>query len=188
MHASPLNWTKLLDRLQSSQNNLFGQYNHTEVYLLILILSQSYHINSWLAISNMYYMYCVIYMYCVAEATTLVAITILFISSRLFFLHCMINILRQMKTFLVKLMNRLSCLITQSINWYDGLKRVMNPFFLSRYSHFSGENCSWSSCLLFITEWISLDIFDEITFWTTLSYSMLCWDWFIYWWYTTTSL
>ena len=46
---------------------------------------------------------------------------ILFISSQLFFLCCMINILMQMKKLLTDLMNRLPQFITQSIDWYDGL-------------------------------------------------------------------
>ena len=33
----------------------------------------------------------------------------------------MINILRQMKKFLIELMNRIPHFITQSIDWYDGL-------------------------------------------------------------------
>ena len=33
----------------------------------------------------------------------------------------MINILRQIKKFLIELMNQVSHFITQSIDWYDGL-------------------------------------------------------------------
>ena len=65
-----------------------------------------------------------------------------FIISSCFPLYCMINILRQTKKFPVGLMNRLPHLITQSIDWYDGLTRcIMNPF--SFFWYFSLENCIW---------------------------------------------
>ena len=73
----------------------------------------------------------------IAEATT--AIPILFNLSQLLFLHCMINILNQMKQFLVLLMDHLSYFITQSIDSYDGLARVVNSSSFI-YSLFSGEN------------------------------------------------
>ena len=83
----------------------------------------------------------------IAEATT--AIPILFNLSQLLFLHCMINILNQMKQFLVLLMHHLSYFIIQSIDSYDGLARVVNPSSFI-YSLFSGENSIWSPCFLFI--------------------------------------
>ena len=47
----------------------------------------------------------------------------------MFFLCCMINTLRQMKKFLVELMNRLPYLTTQHIDGYNELTRVNESIF-----------------------------------------------------------
>ena len=57
----------------------------------------------------------------------------------MFFHHCMITLLRQIKKLLVELMNRSSCFIKQSIDWYDGLDKNDESFFLF-FHLFSGEN------------------------------------------------
>ena len=49
--------------------------------------------------------------------------------------------LRQMKKFIVELMNQLPYFTTQSINQYGGLKKSDESFFLSSTFFFSRENC-----------------------------------------------
>ena len=58
------------------------------------------------------------------------------------------------------------------IHWrYDVLARVINPssFF---YSLFSGDDCIWSPCFLFITKWFRLDTSGETTSWMILVISV----------------
>ena len=98
----------------------------------------------------------------------------------------MINILRQMRKFLVQLMNQLPFLIMQFIDWYHELTRLMNPFSFILL-HFSGENWIWYNYVLFITEWLSLDTSAVTTSRITLDCLLVCWDWFVYWRYMTTS-
>ena len=82
-------------------------------FLLILIFNQSdHHTHSWRA--NIYYS-CV-----VAEAQSVFAIHSFYLISAIS-LYCMINILRQMKKFLIELMTWIPHFITQSIDWDDGL-------------------------------------------------------------------
>ena len=49
--------------------------------------------------------------------------------------------------------------------------------FLFSAVFFSGDNCIWSPCFFFITEWFSVDTFGETTFWIT-SVTRLFWDYF----------
>ena len=77
-----------------------------------------------------------------------------------------------------------SCKIDESItestsHRYDELTRA-NYFFCCFVfsSLYSGENCIWYICSLFITTWISLDIS-----WITEVCLMLCWEKFVCWWY-----
>ena len=67
-----------------------------------------------------------------------------------------------------------------------GLSKSDQSIFLFLQS-FSGENCIWSSCLLFITLWFSLNISGETTSWINMDCSMVYWDCFVYWWYSYSS-
>ena len=40
----------------------------------------------------------------------------------------------------------------------------------------SRENCIWSPCFLFVTEWLILDNSGEATSWITFVCSLVCWD------------
>ena len=93
----------------------------------------------------------------------------------------MINILRQMKKFIVELMNQLPHFTTQFIDWYDELKMSIWIHF-----HFSSlltrENfCVWSLCFLLIISWFSLDISGAATYWKTLVSLLFCEDGFVCW-------
>ena len=143
-------------RLKSSQNKLFGQHNHTiEFFWLFLILSQPCRIHSWLAnICCSYVLLKCSWSYCYSFP---------FFFSHLnsnVFLHCTINILRQEN--ISSRIKSIIYFITQFIDQYDWLAKVMNPFSFF-YTLFSGENCIWSLYLLFMTAWFSLDISGEIT-------------------------
>ena len=78
----------------------------------------------------------------------------------MFFLHCMLNILRYEKIF---------CETDESItSYYDPWSDVMmgvqsESIFLFMKFFFSQENFLWSPCLLLITESISLDNFGKPT-------------------------
>ena len=88
------------------------------------------------------------------------AIHSFYLISTLFFLHCMKNILRWMKKFLVESMNQLFCNnpLTGVMGW-----QVMIHFSLSTVFFFI-----WSPYFLFITEWFNIDTSRETTIWTTL--------------------
>ena len=45
----------------------------------------------------------------------------------------------------------------------------------------------WSSCFLFITEWLNKDTSGETTSWIVVACSMVCWGWFVYLWCIATS-
>ena len=87
------------------------------------------------------------------------AIHSFYLISTLFSLHCMKNILRWMKKFLVELMNQLFCNnpLTGVMGW-----QVMIHFSLSTVFFI------WSPYFLFITEWFNIDTSRETTIWTTL--------------------
>ena len=128
MHRHSLNCNTKHHRSQSSQNKLHNPDNTTtlSVFLLILILNQSYHQK-----------HIAFYTYIIASQSVFSNLY----PTALFFLLHDIHILRQMKKFLVDFMNQLPLFITQSINWYDGSTRcVMN---LEKTAWFSLRYFCW---------------------------------------------
>ena len=91
------------------------------------------------------------------------------ISPQLFFLCCMINILRQMK----KLSNRIDESNAPFCNTMDRLV-WWNEWIHFFPNLFSRENCIWSPCFLFITAWLNLDTSVETTPWITFVCSLVC--------------
>ena len=81
------------------------------------------------------------------------------------FVHCMINIFRTMKKFLVELMNRLFYSTIHQLVWY--YVGVTNAFTFSQ-SIFSGEKWVLSRWFLFTTDSFSLGGSAETTSWITL--------------------
>ena len=78
-------------------------------------------------------------------------------STVMFFLHCMLNVLR-LKKYFVKLLSRLVHSTVHQVMWYF-LVFIVNPFSLLWSIFFSRKLCFlWSPCLLLIAESISLDI------------------------------
>ena len=105
----------------------------------------------------------------------------------MFIFHCMINLLRQMKRFFVQLMNQLPYFMTQFVDKMMGWKKVMNPFSLFLQSVFSLEKIVFDLlvfCFFLITWWFSVDTISETASWVTLICWIVCWDCFIYWWYS----
>ena len=150
-----------INRYIHKHNKLNNSDNATMllVFLLILILNQSYH-QTHIAHKLTYIIAKVYYIsFCYR---------FFFISSQLFFLCCMLNILRQMKKFLIELINRIPQFITQSIDWYDGLDEFI--FFFLEKTAFD------LPCFLFVTVWLILDTSGETTSWITFVCSLVCWD------------
>ena len=141
---------------QSITDRNLHKINYTDnrtivwVFLLVLILNLFITRHSWLAnIAR-----CMSYRFLLSH-----------LSSNVFSpLRCKINILRQMKRFLVELMYQLPYFITLS----------SDRFLFSTF--FSGKNFIWSPCFLFNTARFSLDTFSGSTSWVTLVCSMVCWD------------
>ena len=93
------------------------------------------------------------------------AIFILFVlsSTVMFFLHCMLNILRYEKKKLVKLMSRLLHSTIHQLMWYFWVF-IVHPFSLLWSIFFSRNLCFlWSHCLLLIAESITLDTSGKLT-------------------------
>ena len=67
-----------------------------------------------------------------------------------------------MKTLFPELMNRLFYNMIHQLMWLVDKWWIRFPF--SRV-FFSGENCIWSPCFLFITEWYNLDASGETSSW-----------------------
>ena len=106
----------------------------------------------------------------------------------MFFLHCMIKILTDEK-FLVELMNwlRNRFIFCNSIHraiWWVNKNDESILFFLI----FLLEKAAFDLLVFcFITAWFSLDMSGETNSFMSLVCSPVCWDWFVYWWYVSTS-
>ena len=109
----------------------------------------------------------------VAEALSVFSTHSFYLSSQLFILYCMTNILRQMKKFLIELMDRIPNFIALSIDWYVSGVGWIHFLFSGLFSR---GNCIWSPCFLFIKAWLSLDTSGETTSWITFVFSLLCWE------------
>ena len=93
------------------------------------------------------------------------AIFIIFLlsSTVMFFMHCMLNILRYEKKKIVTLMNRLLHSTIDQVMWYLWVF-IMNTFSLLWSIFFWKKLCFlWSPCLLLIADSISLDISGKPT-------------------------
>ena len=96
------------------------------------------------------------------------------ISTLMICLHCMIFIWERLKIFFVELMNQLFYnTIYLPVWWVD--KWWIHFFFCNL---FFKDNCIWSPCFFFITEWSSLDTFGETASGIASVCSTVCWDYF----------
>ena len=90
-------------------------------------------------------------------------------SLQLLFLCCMMNVLKQITTFITELLNRLPHFATQSIDWYLWWVGWIHFLFSSLISR---ENCLLA--FLFIRAWLSLDTSGETTSWITFVWVLAC--------------
>ena len=120
----------------------------TPVYWIIFILS--------------HFVTCNIGIYICIYIFIKLVIFILFLLSSIvmFFLHCMLNILRYQKHFWNWWVD---CFIAQSIKSCDILGAHSEPIFPFMQCFFSFQCFLWSSCLLLIAESISLDTSGKLT-------------------------